>query len=76
MAVRTSRFVILILLEEMIVGVCSETNSGADVCDFSTGFYYEGSGGGSGGSANTYVNNAYHDSGSQNSQRVSLAAIR
>ena len=42
-----------------------DRNSGADVSDFSTGFYYEGSDS-SGGSANTYVNNAYYDSGSQN----------
>ena len=39
-----SRFVILILLEEMIVGVCSRRVAELMFRDFSTGFYYEGSG--------------------------------
>ena len=64
-AVRTSVFVILILLEEMIVGVCSRRV--AELMFLTSALVSTTKDrGGSGGSANTYVNNAYYDSGSQN----------
>ena len=67
MAVRISIFVILILLEEMIVGVCSRRVAELMFLTSALVSTTKDRGSGhSGGSANTYVNNAYYDSGSQN----------